>query len=480
MGMQQVFDCPVFSSYIESPNPDGVTVFECLCVGNISSVEENRPINFHYLGGKITISQFIEAIAKGLQVQPHNYLKEDYDSLEMKISGTNLSGKKTYAENAAAAITWARQLVQKRIAAAEGFTGKSKVGSKTDYPYIHMHLTSDGLYVYALNKPNKDSAKITELEAPRDVVALDVVKGAAFNGVALTVKAVWNPRIRPGCLFQMQANIFNGANAPNTLTAEALGRDARKHYYYRCITCSISFSTNGTDNEMSILAVPISYVENSNPLNKEAVQSWDGFVKLSQASFDITGAYDIHFGDPDSKQVDTTPERKNIEVVTTNTNNMFDLDILNYFPTTEEYTIQKGDNLSFLAMNMYKKGNGKCDFDIKPEKIQDLPQGVWEGELSNRAFLWPIIAVVTYRRWKLLHATNVNSDKYESMERLRNPNQIREGKKLVIPVISNFDTLKQCREIFKYAYAAWNDNFPSYGNWARNWVTVYQYLGGTI
>ena len=66
------------------------------------------------------------------------------------------------------------------------------------------------------------------------------------------------------------------------------------------------------------------------------------------------------------------------------------------------------------------------------------------------------------------------------MEHLQNPDNIQQGRKLVIPVINNFDTLKRCKEIFKYAHQAWNEGFPSYQNWVRTWHTVYQYLGGTF
>ena len=489
-GFQEIFDCPVFSSYIESPNPDGITVFECLCVGRVSSYMENRPINFHYLGGKVTIRQFIDAIGKGLGVTVYNYLLNSstklgqtvtgYNDLEIKISGTNLAGKKTYAENAAAVLTWARQIIQKRIAAAEGFTGKSQVGSKVSYPYIQMHLTSDGLYVYALNKPNSDSLKAIQTTLPKDVVILDAVKGASFNGVALTVRALWNPKVRPGCLFKMQPNIYNGANLPNSLTREAFGDDAKNNYYYRCVTCSISFSTNGDENEMSLLAIPIVYMEDSNPLEENALQSWEGFIALSQSTFDVTGARDISFGEPDSKRPENTEAKKNRQVVTTNTNNMFDMDILDYFPSTIDYTIQTGDTLSVLAQQFFRQGNGWCDFDIQPEKIADLPQGVWKGELDDRAFLWPLIAVVTYRKYIRLKAAKISNSGYETMEKMKNPNMIRVGRKLVIPTISNFSVLQKCREIFKYAYQAWYSNFPTYGNWARDWVTAYQYLGGSV
>ena len=479
MGMQRIFTCPVFTSYIESPNPDGVTVFECLCVGSIETNMDSRPIEFRYMGGKITIKQFLEAFELGLGTHVYNYLSDKYNNLHMQISGTNVEGKITYAENVPAALTWARRIIQKRIASSEGYVG-DLYGGKKEYPYICIHSTLDGIVVYALNRPNRDSEDLKDKTTTEDIVVLDAVKGASFNGVALTVRAAWDPRLIPGNLFKMIPNIYNGENLPNVVGDKAFGKDKEHNYYYRCITCSISFSTTGSENEMTILAVPVVYAEEESPLKEDTILSWKDYIAASRDAYDTAGAYHVTLGSAQSDRPENTELQENKDRVEDNVNDMFETDILNYFSSTVDYEIQPGDSLSRVAQKLFAEGEGYCDFKIQPEKPTSLPQGVWVGELQDRAFLWPLIAVVTYRRWLRLSQSSSSNNGFETMEHLQNPDNIQQGRKLVIPVINNFDTLKRCKEIFKYAHQAWNEGFPSYQNWVRTWHTVYQYLGGTF
>lgn len=479
-GLMKRFSCPVFSSYIESPNPDGVTVFECLSVGNLSSFNEDRPVTFKYLGGSITIHDFIVHIAEGLgdNIAVYDYLAKEYQDIQISMSKMD-----TYAENGTATINWARQIIQKCIAHHEGFETAAQAGSSVAYPYIMMHIDDTGaLKVYALNKRNQDEIEVEKkgtkerlyLQYTESVPVLDAIKGATFNGVALTVKAAWNPKVNPGGLFQMQPNIYNGANLPNSLSNSQIGKSKEYDYLYRCITCTISFSTNGDENEMSLLAIPVQYMEDANPVNAPAAASFEDFIKASQVVYDLQNAHHVEFGKA-TEDTETTPEKEKEDIVISNTNDMFGMDLSLVFGTTTDYVIQDGDNLSSIAYKYYAQGNGFCDFDLYPTHPEDLLQGTNEGKLNARAFLWPIIAVMTYRR-KLLMG-DVAENNYESMANMKNPCDIKVGNKLAIPVLSR-STLKRCREIFTYAMAAYNmQDFPSYGSWFRDWRACYNYLG---
>lgn len=491
-GYQTVFTCPVFSSYIESPNPDGVTVFECLCVGRCESFINNDPVNFHYLGGKITIEEFIAETARGLgeNIVIHNYLKKEYKNLEMHIT----SRMDTYFENGAATLSWMRNMIQKRIAAADGFpTNKPEVGSDVSYPYIMCALGQEGdLYVYALNRENSDTKGKKEEDLFKDttsiraVPALDTIKGASFNGVALSVKALWNPRIKPGELFKMYANVYNGANLPNTVAKSQYGngndkKDSRQHFY-RCITCSISFSTNGKENEMSILAVPLIYMEDNAYKNLDFVDSFDKFVTTALSTYDTRGGKDIFYGKNNKQVTEATPEQQIISDSDSSRNKMYSQNLYGTFSSVTFQEIKPGDSLSKIAATVYEKGKGYCDFDIIPENPKDLPQGVYTGTPlmeNTRACLWPLIAVLTYNYWQM---QKNGHNPYENMSNMKNPDMIHVGKQLVIPVIPSFEVLKSCKEVFKYAYYAWPSDsaFPQYAGWNGVWYKLYQYLGGTF
>lgn len=469
------FSCPVFSSYIESPNPDGVTVFECLAVGNTGAFIKNTPVELNYLGGTITVNEFLYAIARGLKLTLKNYLMDEYQQLPLSMRKMG-----TFAENGTAVIQWARELVQHRIALHEGAPEQHVDAYEYSQPYIMMQVTNDALCVFALNRQNKDTANNTAT-----IISLDAVKGASFNGVALTAKAVWNPRMTPGEVFQMQPNIINGANLPNTIKKEVYGASPEGQYLYRCITMSISFSTNGSENEMSILAVPIKYISSSDAFTSEVTKTIDQFAQELYQQYKTDGGFVIEFGKSDGKEVAATEEFKKQKVVTTNTNNMFDLDILKVFSSVKTYEIKPGDNLSTVAEKWFATekapdGQKYCPFplDLEDKDIDKLPPGSYRNEIP-KASLWPIIAVLTYRYWRVQDATKSSRNPYESMEHMANPNLIRAGKQLVIPRIRDMDELARCREVFKYAHMAYDSGFPSYGNWSRDWKSLYEYLGGT-
>lgn len=469
------FSCPVFSSYIESPNPDGVTVFECLAVGRTNAFIKNKPVELNYLGGTITVDQFLGAIAAGLDLQLHDCLLQEYQDIPL-----NMRKMGTFAENGTAVITWAQQIIQNCIAASEGAPEDSPDTYEYSRPYIQLVVTPGVLCVYALNRQNKDTASESI-----NVVSLDAVKGASFNGVALTVKAAWNPYIQPGSVFRMVPNIINGANLPNTLQDDVFGKSEKDQYLYRCITANISFSTNGSENEMSLLAVPIKYVDSSTAFSSQVTQTIGSFARRLHTQFKSDGGYKIDFGDSNSKEVANTEDFKRQKIVTTNTNNMFDLDIMNIFSNTKTYEIVQGNNLSYISEQWFSTkgapdGNTYCDFDLdlSKEDIDKLPPGVYRNKIPKAA-LWPLIAVLTYRYWNRANMLNTAGNPFETMDHMANPNKIQAGKQLVIPTIPSMDVLKRCREIFKYAYKAYSSGFPSYGEWSREWKSLYQYLGGT-
>ena len=487
-GFTDEFDCPVFSSYIESPNPDGVTVFECLCVGRMSNFLESRPIRLEYIGGKITIGELIEKIAGGLNMKaynqlllPHEIIKEDgskeyspgYSGLEIKISKMS-----TYAENSPALLEWLRKVIQQRIAIAEGYsleTGVSLSGKEKEYPYVCVQIVNGGLYVFLLNRQNQDTAILS-----KNIVSMDMVKGASFNGVALTVKSVWNPRIKPGELFQMHPNIFNGTSLPNMLSREAFGDDKKRYYLFRCITASIAFSTNGPENEMSVLAIPIRYME-SETVDDTVIKSLEQFAANSYLHYDTSGANVIELGQADPADTEVTEEKQKEEVVQSNTNDMFGVDIVSLFGETVDYVIQPGDTLSILAARWFDSSgapNGQvyCSFPLDTDE-NDVPKGVYVGSLRKYS-LWPIIAVLTYHYWLKSGGNSNRSSPYETMDNLAEPDKLKVGKHLVIPKIPDWNTLKRARNVFYYARKAYVRDHPNYQDYVYLWGKLVYYLGG--
>lgn len=503
---QTIFNCAVFSSYIESPNPDGVTVFECLCVGKFSSLVENIPITFHYAGGDISIAEFIESTARGLGedgVAVYNYLKKEYK--ELKIGMNKLAVRETYFENGTATLTWMQDIIQRRIAWYEGFDPKKpQTGSSVTYPYVRCSLGQDGaLYVYALNRANSDTngkdeeSLLKDLTIVRTVPVLDAVKGATFNGTALTVKSVWNPRIVPHGLFQMKANVFNGANLPNVISDAQIGKSESNMHLYRCITSSVSFSTNGNENEMNVLAVPLIYMDETYAEDHELVQSFQDFVTASLSVYDSRITRSVTYGSP-SAQDETTEEEKNAQEIiknaTDSVNKMYTTDLLSIFPVVKLVKCKdahtEGQSLSEIAQVWFNKtgapDNQKyCAFDIIPEDTSTIPPNIFTGEPmcpGSRQALWPIIAVLTRNYWEQHNKSSSSTNPYC---RVSDPDITSPDRYVVIPVISSFEQLTKSKEIFRYAYFAWSANsdgirYEKYKTWNGQWYKLYQYLGGVF
>ena len=475
-GFTQTFECPVFSSYIETPNPDGVTVFKCLAVGKTDIFTENRPLIIHYQGGKVTIKETVEAVCKGLGMTACNMLLPKYNNLVIEMSAMN-----TISENASALVDWLRKIIMQRIEIAEREEGSSS--SLHGKPNVIVQQdTSRNLFVYCANRKNTDS-QAYEITTP----VLDAVKGASFNGVALTVKAAWNPMITPGRTFIMKPTIINGANLPNMLSPEDYGNDASQGYKYRCITASIAFSTTGEENEMSILAVPIKYMDTD--VNQKT--SMDSIEKMAQYLYDYykenpDTSHEIFLGTADEGNLGTKSEAQQVvEVQSVASRNMFDIDTTALLTDNLEYEVQSGDCMSVIAKLFYVE-RGRCyanKIDI-PYKGKEPDLSVMVDSTQYRKeigahHLWPIIAVHTYNFYKLAESSQVALNKYESFRYLEtNPNLVSEGKIVVVPRITSFDALKPLRNIFKYAAETYK-NVEGYSYCVEAWTALYYYLGGS-
>lgn len=468
-GFTQTFNCPVFSSYIESPNPDGVTVFKCLAVGTTNVFTESRPFSIHYLGGSVTVGKTIEAVSLGVGLTPRNLLLPEYNDLEIKMTAMN-----TVAENASALIDWLRKVVTQRIALADG-----ERGTDGDPQVIVQQDTNRNLFVYCANRKNvEDKNGIT-------TPVLDAVKGASFNGVALTVKAAWNPTITPGTTFIMKPSIINGANLPNVLSEYDYGNEESRSYKYRCITASISFSTTGSENEMSILAIPIKYMDTDTSSDPSVVT----IEKMAQTLYNrykVKVKYEISLGSADASNLGAkSADQKVVTTQEVASRNMFDIDTKLVFGDIQEYMVVKGDCMSEIAKKFYVNGN-RCyapRIDI-PKKGKEPDLSVltdstkYIGDIGAQ-HLWPLIAVHTYNQYKLAEQAQAALNKYESFKYIEtNPNYVSEGKIVTIPRINSLDDIKPLRNIFKYAAETYKD-VEGYSYFIEAWTALYYYLGGS-
>lgn len=447
--MKQTFRCPVFSSYIESPGPDSVTVFNCLCTGRTNSLLSGTPVHIDWKGA-ITIEKYIQRMSRVLGLNVYNKLLPEYNKLSL------VENRMLHFPNGAALVTEMRNRIEQCIRFHENYNNQvadtSVHSSMLDPVHISIQVYDGNLIVFATNRPNEKGPGQDSYET----IELNAVKGASFNGVALSVKALWNPHIIPGDVFFMEPNIINGANLPNILNEEAYKGEGREQNLYRVLTLGIQFATTQDLNEMDIMAIPLKY--SAGPMSN-ITSDLGSILSLS----DMAGLVDSKYDEQNDKHiaigdgvVDNTDEKNTYD---DNINSMLGQGgkLKKKLSWTEEFhTIEAGETLSGIAQYYYG------DLGYLSSSINLLYKG--RKVLANA--LWPIISIFTY--WEYTQAASNINNKFLQKESLINPNTIYPGKQLAIVRIDSKDQFKAFKDMFQFAIDAYGD-FPEYKAWIQNW-----------
>lgn len=475
-GKVNQYTCPIFTSYIESPNPDGVTVFEGITVGTADDVLYNQELELHFVQEWMTLKEFIEEVAHAVSpnIKVNNCIDDDIVLQEIHISKQIV-----YAQNGMAVISWLQSTATKFI---EELSIRRESGERVS-AFIQFH--DNTLDVIALNGPNKHDDII------EGVVNLDMVTGATFNGTALTVEAPWNPDMQPGGLFCMPPQFINGSKLPNVLPTTDYMNDEN---LYRVLTMAISFASVEAANKMTLLAIPAQWV---GELPSEKTTEMRGDVLAASLS----------------KQVQGTLNKKDIgraqNVDLSKVNN------INSAPSTNKDLFDKGQQFlslwgSWIAMDVDStrgdciskmldyyfheslngprltrgtKGTGSKDSSyFKPyndfksnANAQRYFQnsGCWCNSLW-----WPLVVVGTY--WRKWSDDNNNVSNNWSRVNILNPNFVEEKKAIYIPVFglsweAMQGQLTAVRDVWKFAYQGYKDLYPEM---CRVWRAMYYYMGG--
>lgn len=507
----KTYDCPVFTSYIESPNPDGVTVFECLCVGNTHVFSVNGPIIIRYLGGKITIAEFISKIAAVLGLTDENcLLNETSDSKGFNSLQMSLNKMETYAESGQSLIQWAQEIIQQRIAVSLGFVAGARNGAEAEYPVVCMRVFNGKLVTFCINAPNND-VKTDWTKIP----VLDSVKGAVFSGPVLTLNTLWIPEIYPGSIFKCDISIFNGAGTPNNITLSALGIGASvgsTQGLYRVITMSVVFSTNGSDNEMQLLAVPLHYMMDQATEEQQTRITFDQYLTDAMDLYVNEKAKICELGtaDVDAEEVSTVTEseevsEETVEETTTETletteltdeqktqkeaqvtseyvdkiNTLFSLTL----PSDISYgtlTMTRLDSIPQMCgklynwntlLHVYTLSTGEYCWQLTEPENGISPYYVMRRQLNAVPdCFWVLVSLKT-------HELSKSDSNYADLDILKNPGSTYPGKKLAFPIFTSLTQLKACRKIFATARDLYDIvTFPLFAPWQKSWNNLITFL----
>lgn len=472
-GKKVKYICPIFTSYIESPNPDGVTVFEGITVGTAEDSITTQFIELRFVQDEMTLYDLIHQVAPA--ISPNISVNIMIDEKLLKEHKVKISKQTVYSQNGLAVLNWLQSTVG---AFVEAITLRD-YGEKTS---IFMQLVDNELEIIALNGPNKMVDKV------RSTVNLDMVTGATFNGTALTVEAPWNPDLRPGGLFYMPPEFINGSRLPNVLPTSDYRNDEN---LYRALTMSVQFGSVESTNKMTILAVPAQW-SGELPSHKTTNLTGESFARALAASAQTIqasrqiGKADVDIGDLSRVTKDIATNKKMYDAYSEET-------LIAAWGSWTDVRINAGDSLSVILRRYLledlqgprlvkgAKGIGNEENYYRP--ITDFKNNALatnhfsdNGCWSN-AVWWPLVMVGTYWRWQ--RDVKAGVDNKWNTAGPDNPDLVKQDLYLYIPVFSTWAAmeakLKSIKDIFKYAY----QEYGKYGNLANTWKTMYYYLGGT-
>ena len=447
------FTGPIFSSYIEKPNPDGVMVFDGVVTGTTGlSIFSARPYVLRFFQ-KITMKELVDKICMeitnsnpGEPALTPNYTYCSSDLLSKEIDFQKGSYQ---ASNAYAIINWLQNILY-RWARLQQYTDKEGWTVTNDPKRVlQVIYRDDQLYII-------DSHCVPEAEEKRQAVILQAVTSASYSGPALTVIAPYNPRITPGTVFYMNPIYFKGGGAmPNQgIDASIYNKDDG---LYRVIKEDIKFATYGNTNEMTLLAVPASmYAGDASDIDS-TLKSYADQVKESEDT--ITGAMDrggtveIQWGNEEPPATESVPP-KSMWSVNYSPSNVSIVGPDKLLPTLSQMGLEAyGSKLFYLS-----------DSELNETFKRNNPKGV------PLMYFFPLIMVATYKR--------MQSDKKTYKINVNNPDIVYEGYSVVVPTLDlngakELIGNQEVAQIFKDVQKYYSANNPAY---AGMFEDIYNYL----
>lgn len=475
-GPKARYTCPIFASYIEEPNPDGITVFEGITVGTADGILNNRYTEIRFLQEKIPLIELVEHIAKGISP---NITVECAISDDIMKQEINVKKQTVYAQNGVAILSWLQTTISQFIQNISTQQGKTPISA-------FVQLNGNELLIIALNGPNKVPVR------KESIINLDMITGATFNGTALTVVAPWNPGLQPGGLFYMPPEFINGSKLPNVLPIEDYRNEDN---LYRALTMSVSFASVENVNKMEILAVPAQYAGEL-PTGKATFMRGDLLARA--LSKDVAYSKAIDVGATDKRELS---EVNNIKDEDRTNKKMFDEEsgLLAAWGawTPLEVTADKGTCLStILDYYFFQDPNGPRllkglkgennegsyyrDKDaLTKDGLIKAADHIQNNGCSANHLWWPLVMVGTYWRWVAEGRNNKNNSWSEVDP--KNPDLIKQNYYLYIPVWSSSWTsmlskMKLIKDVWRYAYIEYKNKYPDICN---VWRAMYYYMGGT-
>ena len=486
------YSIAIFTGYQESPNPDGLTVFRGLTVGQIEGFLTTHRISFHSYN-EMKLNDFIERAALGAS----GYATMEAYTAAAKQGNVGVLKVLNYIpKELSDKIMIPAQ--SKGIASANGMAFLQRV-----YEIVRDTLFAEG-YTYIQQVFNGQlTVGVLEcdekLRVAEPVIDVTAVYSASFTANILNISAPWNPACQPGALVRISPHYFNGQSAPNSLgdlmdkarTQAALdvgvisAEEARTgEGIYRVLTTRITFSSCRDSNKMDVMLLPIAYLDKD------------------PAMTEVTGMYEDLKADVEnikktSKQIDIVigeAKKDNTQSIWEGTlkGNYGDnptLVVFSYglsFSDLSKMYYCKMQNLDEDIVLWKSKSAFNKDYvvDIRDNGtlIMGRDNNLTIGIRVGRANAWPIILKATYQRYK-------TTKKKEYEVNMNDPDTLPANVTAVIPSLpidnqEAISALTPDKNLFKAMADYYVQHMTSTKPWAKEaairMYNMYLLLGGEL
>lgn len=210
----------IMNSYVERPNPEGITIFNCV-YGTVSSMYDTKePVEVKFKKG-LTVNEVFTTLTSAFGLTLQATIPDVWKSIVF----TSSEYTQTYRN---ALEMW-----------SDIKTIMRKLSEAHNLPPLYTSVTGKTFYVLTMLEGSEKEKSIL----------LDKVSTAYVMGGAIMVKAPWLPTLDPGMLFKMDTRFFRGR-----MGSLQVGGEKK---LFRAYNIKVGFSTY-SENYMEVNATDLS------------------------------------------------------------------------------------------------------------------------------------------------------------------------------------------------------------------------------
>jgi len=214
------FYAEIMNCYVERPNPEGITIFNCV-FGTVSSMfDKSEPVEVAFTAGQ-TVPEMFTAVTNAFGLLLQASVPEEWKS----VIFTGTAHTMTYRN---ALEMWSDIKTKLRI-----------LSEAYNIAPVYTSVTGNTFYVMSM-LAGSDKEKS---------IVLDKISTAYLEGGNVVVKAPWLPTLQPSGLFKMDTRFFRGR-----MGSLQVGGDKK---LFRAYSIKVGFSTY-SENYMEVNATDLS------------------------------------------------------------------------------------------------------------------------------------------------------------------------------------------------------------------------------